>query len=159
MRFRCIFQPVAKHHFTAYSLKCIIPSGCDSPWKSILFLVLLLRTSKTALLMSDLISQQKSPKPVWDISSPPRSSTDFFLWLPLCVHVHVSTHSLWCEDQSVKAPKEFSCSCSAKILSPMYPDTNRSNTSLQTPTVKSWMCVVQEELQPETLEWVHVVQD
>lgn len=56
MRFRRIFQPVAKHHFTAYGLKDVILSGCDSPWKSILFLVLLLRTSKTALLMSDLIS-------------------------------------------------------------------------------------------------------
>lgn len=149
MRFRRIFQPVAKHHFTAYSLKCIIPSGCDSPWKPILFLVLLLRTSKTGL--------QKKKSPKTGLRHPPPSSTDFFLWLPLCVHV--STHSLWCEDQSVKAPKEFSCSCSAKILSPMYPDTNRSNTSLQTPTVKSWMCVVQEELQPESLGWVHVVQD
>lgn len=56
MRFRRIFQPVAKHHFTAYSLKCIIPSGCDSPWKPILFLVLLLRTSKTGL------QKKKSPK-------------------------------------------------------------------------------------------------
>lgn len=114
--------------------------------------VLLLRTSKTGL-------QKKVSKNRFETPPPPPSSTDFILWLPLCVHVHVSTHSLWCEDQSVKAPKEFSCSCSAKILSPMYPDTNRSNTSLQTPTVKSWMCVVQEELQPESLGWVHVVQD
>lgn len=80
MRFRRIFQPVAKHHFTAYSLKCIIPSGCDSPWKPILFLVLLLRTSKTGL--------QKKKSPKTGLRHPPFLNRFLFVASPLraCVN-------------------------------------------------------------------------
>lgn len=89
------------------------------------------------------------------------SSKDF----PLCLKsfpswqaffFYVRTHFLCGKDNSVRAPKEFSCSSSAMILSPMYPDTSRSNTILQTHNIilnafihivshTKWKCIVQKQ--------------
>lgn len=61
-----------------------------------------------------------------DCLSAPLTST-----ISTSLPVFASTHSPWWGDHSGRAPREFSCSSSALILSPMYPDISSRNAILQ----------------------------